>query len=49
MSNGAIDLKLIVDILADQVAIVEQDFKDEGYSVAAKKQASGLWSVAAAK
>ena len=49
MPNGAIDLKLIVDIPADQVATVEQDFKDEGYSVVAKQQASGLWSVAAAK
>ena len=49
MPNGAIELKLIVDILADRVAVVEQDFKDEGYSVVAKKHASGLWSVAAAK
>lgn len=43
-------LELLVDVPADQVANVEQDFKDDDFTVIKKKQqASGKWSVAAAK
>ena len=49
MPNGAVELELIVDVPADQVATVRQDYEDEGYAVKTTQQASGLWSVAAAK
>jgi len=49
MSNGNVDLNLIVDVPADQVEQTKQDFESEGYSVVVKQQASGLFSVAAAK
>lgn len=43
-------LKMLVDVKSGKVDQVVQDFKDEGYAIVKKqKQASGAWSVAAAK
>ena len=43
-------LKLLVDVPSNKVDQVVQDFKDEGYAeVKKQQQASGHWSVAAAK
>ncbi len=49
MANGAVTVELIVDIPADRLEAVKQDFKDEGFTVETQQQGSGLWSVAAAK
>ena len=49
MSNGNLTLELIVDVPADQVAQTKQDYESEGYRVEVKQQASGKFSIAAAK
>lgn len=49
MSNENLKLELIVDVPTGDVAQTREDFESEGFRVEVKQQASGKFSIAAAK
>lgn len=45
----AVQVEILVDIPNDKIEQKKQEFKEVGFEVVVQQQASGLWSLAAAK
>ena len=47
--DGSVKVELLVDIPNDRIKDIVDQFKELGFTVETAQQASGLWSLAAAK